>query len=138
MNVRVIVLWATWLSLAWAAGLTGLAAAGNTWVLDRVAGGFYVESGMPMWLRVVYALMTVGILSVAWLVLRYFQNDVTRRQRNLGRLVILLFTLSATVNALSQSEPERFNAIAAAVTVVGVALLRRRQVSDYIDLRSRR
>lgn len=138
MNVRVIVLWATWLSLAWAAGLTGLAAAGNTWVLDRVAGGFYVESGMPMWLRVVYGLMTVGILSVAWLVLRYFQNDVTRRQRNLGRLVILLFTLSATVNALSQSEPERYNAIAAAVTVVGVALLRRRQVSDYIDLRSRR
>lgn len=138
MNVRVIVLWATWLSLAWAAGLTGLAAAGNTWVLDRVAGGFYVESGMPTWLRVVYAVMTVGILSVAWLVLRYFQNDVTRRQRNLGRLVILLFTLSATVNALSQSEPERYNAVAAAVTVVGVALLRRRQVSDYIDLRSRR
>ena len=40
--IRMIAYYATLLSLAWAIALTGLAAAGNSWVLDRVAGGFFI------------------------------------------------------------------------------------------------
>ena len=139
MNTRVLVLWATWASLLWAAVLTGMAAAGSTWVLDRVAGGYFVDEGfMPMWLRVLYGVQTVIIVLVAWLAKRYFHNDVTHRQRNLGRLIVLGFTVSATVNAFSQSQPERYNAIAAAITVIGIAVLRRRPVSEFVDIRARR
>lgn len=139
VNFRLLTLYATWASLAWATALTGLAAAGNTWVLDRVAGGYFSDDGsMPVWLRVVYGGMTLLMLGVARLAYLYFVNDVTRRQRNLGRLVVLLFALSAAVNAASQSPPERYNAIGAGVTMIGIAILRRRPKSDIVDLRLRR
>lgn len=139
VNFRLLVLYATWASLAWATLLTGLAAAGNTWVLDRVAGGYYLDDGaLPVWLRVADGVMALFMLLVARMAYLYFVNDVTRRQRNLGRLIVLLFIVSAIMNALSQSEAERYNAIGAAVTALGIAILRRRPTSDYVDVRGRR
>lgn len=138
MNFRLLVLYATWASLAWATLLTGLAAAGNTWVLDRVAGGYFIDDGaLPMWLRAADGVMALLMLLVARLAYLYFVNDVTRRQRNLGRLIVLLFCLSTVVNAISQSQPERYNAIGAGVTALGIAVLRRRPTSDYVDVRGR-
>lgn len=138
MNLRLLVLYATWASLAWAIALTGLAAAGNTWVLDRVAGGYYFDEGaLPTWLRIADGVMALLMMFVARLAYLYFVNDVTRRQRNLGRLIVLLFVLSTVANAISQSSPERYNAIGAAVTALGVAILRRRPTSDYVDVRGR-
>ncbi len=138
VNLRRLALYATWISLGWAVVLTGLAAAGNHWVLDRVAGGRYAGGSMPMWLRVIYALMAVLMLAVAQLAHRYAGSDATHRQRNLGRLVMLVFSVSTIVNAMSPSRPERFNAIGAAVTVLGVGLLRRGPRSDRVDMRLRR
>ena len=139
VNLRLLMLYATWASLAWAAALTGFAAAGNTWVLDRVAGGYFVDEGaMPVWLRAIYAVMTLLMFGVARLAYLYFVNDCTRRQRNLGRLVVLLFGVSTVVNAISQSKPERYNAIGAAITMICVAILRRRPTSNYVDVRMRR
>ena len=138
VTVRRLALYATWLSLAWAEFLTVLAAAGNTWVLDRVSGGYFAGDTMPMPIRVAYGAMALLMLGVAWLAFKYYINDVTRRQRNLGRFIILVFTLSTIVNAISRSNPERYNAIGAAITVVGIAILRRRPSSSYVDLRTRR
>ncbi len=138
MNARRLALYATWLSLAWAALLTGLAAAGSHWVQNRVALGHYTTTAMPTWLRAVYGLLTLLMLAVAWLANRYAQNDVTMRQRNLGRLVELVFIVSAVLNAVSPSHPERYNAIGAVVTVIGIEVLRRRRKSDHVDLRLRR
>lgn len=139
VNLRLLVLYATWASLAWAIALTGLAAAGNVWVLDRVAGAYFVDEGvMPMALRVVYAAMALLMLGVGRLAQLYYRNDVTRRQRNLGRFVVMLFAVSAVLNAISQSAPERLNAIGAIVTMLGIAFLRRRPTSDIVDLRLRR
>jgi drug/metabolite transporter superfamily protein YnfA len=92
---------------------------------------------MPVWLRVAYGGMTLLMLAIARLAYLYFVNDVTRRQRNLGRLVVLLFALSTAVNAISQSQPERYNAIGAGVTMIGIAILRRRPKSNFVDLRLR-
>ena len=133
-----IAYYATLLSLAWAIALTGLAAAGNSWVLDRVAGGFFIDGAMPTYLRAIYAAMTIGMIAVGWLEWRYYSNTASSRQRRLGRLVILVFALSALLNAISQSQPERYNAIGAALTVIGTAVLRRRPTQTYVDLRSRR
>lgn len=139
VNLRLLVLYATWASLAWATLLTGLAAAGNTWVLDRVAGGYFVDDGaLPTWLRIADGVMAVFMVLVARMAYLYFVNDVTRRQRNLGRLIVLLFLVSAVMNAISQSSVERFNAIGAAVTAAGIAILRRRPTVDFVDLRGRR
>lgn len=138
VTLRRLVLYATWLSLAWAVALTSLAAVGNQWVLDRVAMGHFKAGTMPLWLRVVYGVVAVLMLVVAWMANRYANNDVTPRQRNLGRLIELVFLLSAIVNALSPSHAERYNAIGAAVTVVCIDILRRRPKSDYVDLRLRR
>lgn len=137
MNFRVLVLYATWASLAWGAALNVAAAAGNTWVLDRVAGGYYVDNGMPVWMRALEVVMALVLAGIARLAYLYFHNDVTRRQRNLGRLVILLFAVSTVMNAVSQSRPERYNAIGAAVSMLGIAYLRRRPTSDIVDLRTR-
>jgi len=136
--LRTTAYYATQLALTWAIVLTGLAAAGNTWVLDRVAGGFFAGEVMPLALRLIYAAMAVGMLSVMWLAWRYHSNTASSRQRRLGRLVIIVFTLSTIVNAISQSAPERFNAIGAAVTVAGFWILRRRPLQRYVDLRTRR
>lgn len=136
--IRTAAYYATLASLTWAMALTGLAAIGNTWVLDRVSGGFFAGETMPVALRVVYAVMTLLMLGVAWLAWRYYSNTASSRQRRLGRLVILVFTLSAVLNAISQSLPERYNAIGAAITVGGIAILRRRPLSTRIDLRTRR
>ena len=138
MNTRRLALYATLASLAWAVLLTGLAAAGNAWVLDRVAGGIYAGGSMPVWMRGIYAVQSLLMLGVAWLAYLYATNNATRRQRNLGRFVILMFTLSTIVNAMSKSAPEKFNAIGAAIIVVGIAILRRRPTSDRVDLRLRR
>jgi hypothetical protein len=139
VNLRLLVLYATWASLAWAALLTGLAAAGYPWVPDRVAGGYFVDEGaLPTWLRVADGLMALFMLLVARMAYLYFVNDVTRRQRNLGRLLVLLFGVSTIMNAISQSIPERYNAIGAAVTALGIAILRRRPASNYVDVRFRR
>ena len=135
--IRTAAYYATLASLAWAMALTGLAAAGNAWVLDRVAGGFFAGETMPLALRLVYGGMTVLMLGVAWLAWRYYSNTASSRQRRLGRFVILVFTLSTIVNAISQSLPERYNAIGAAMTVVGIAILRRRPLQTRVDLRTR-
>lgn len=136
--LRTIVYYATQLSLAWGIALTGLAAAGNTWVLDRVAGGYFAGEEMPLALRITYGVITVGALAVMWLAWRYISNAASSRQRRLGRLVIVLYSLSTIVNAISQSPPERFNAIPAAVIVLGFYVLRRRPLQQYVDLRTRR
>ena len=138
VSFRRLALYATWLSLAWACLLTGLVAVGNSWVLDRASGGYFVGETVPLWLRILYALMSLSMLAVAWLAWKYYVNDVTRRQRNLGRFVMLMFTLSTIMNAMSQSGPERFNAIGAAIVVLGIGILRRRPSSNYVDLRARR
>lgn len=138
MLIRRAALLATWASLAWACLLTGLAAIGNAWVLDRVSGGFFAGEVMPEWLRVIYGAMTLLMLGVARLAWLLAINDVTPRQRRLSRLVILVFVLSAVVNAISRSAPERWNALGAAITVIGFVILRRRPMSEYIDMRLRR
>ena len=136
--VRTIAYYATQLSLVWGIALTGLAAAGNTWVLDRVSGGYFAGEEMPLALRAVYGATTLAALGVMWLAWRYFSNTASSRQRRLGRLVIIVYTLSTVVNAISQSTPERFNAIPAAVIVAGFYILRRRPMQRYVDLRTRR
>ena len=135
--VRTVAYYATQLALLWGIALTGLAAAGNTWVLDRVSGGFFAGEEMPLPLRVVYGAMTLGALGVMWLAWRYQSNTASSRQRRLGRLVIIVYILSTTLNAISQSTPERFNAIPAAVIVIGIYILRRRPLQRYVDLRTR-
>lgn len=136
--LRVAVYYATVVSIAWSAGLTALAAAGNTWVLDRVAGSLFVGEAMPLLVRVVYAAFTVLMLGVVWLTWRYYSNTASSRQRRLGRLIMLMFGLSAALNAISPSPTERYNAIAAAVILIGVGILKRRPTSSYVDLRTRR
>lgn len=135
---RTITFYATLLSLAWSAGLTALAAAGNTSVLDRVSGGYFAGDAMPIALRVVYVGFTLMLVGMAWLAWRYYSNTASSRQRRLGRLAIATSGLSAAMNAISQSPPERYNAIAALVTLTGIAVLRRRPMNPYVDLRSRR
>jgi len=138
VNFRLLVLYATWASLAWATLLTGLAAAGNTWVLDRVAGGYLLNEGaLPTWLRVADGVMALFMLLVARMAYLYFVNDVTRRQRNLGRLLVLLFSVSAIMTAISQTSVERYNAIGSAVVALGIAILRRRPTNNYVDVRTR-
>ena len=136
--VRAVAYYATQLSLVWGFALTGLATAGNTWVLDRVSGGYFAGEEMPLALRVVYGAMTVAAVAVMWLAWRYFSNTASSRQRRLGRLVIIVYVLSTAVNAISQSTPERFNAVPAAVIVVGFYILRRRPLQRHVDLRTRR
>lgn len=136
--IRILAFYATLLSVAWSAGLTALAAAGNTVILDRVAGGYFADSTMPVALRVVYVGSTLLLLGVAWLAWRYHTNTASTRQRKLGRLVVVFSGLSAAVNAISQSPPERYNAVAAGITMVGIAILRRRPLQSYVDLRTRR
>ena len=136
--VRSVAFYATLLSVAWSAGLTALAAVGNTWILDRVAGGYFEGDVMPIALRIVYAGFTLLLLGVAWLAWRYHSHTASSRQRRLGRLVIALSALSAAVNAISQSPTERYNAIAAGITLLGIAVLRRRPLPSRIDLRTRR
>lgn len=136
--IRTVAYYATLASLAWAMALTGMASVGNTWVLDRVAGGYFAGEEMPLALRMVYGAMTLLMAGVAWLAWRYYSNSASSRQRRLGRLVILLFALSAIVNAISQSAPERYNAIGAAMTMVGIAILRHRPRQTRVDLRTRR
>lgn len=135
--VRTLAYYATLLSIAWSAGLTGLAAAGNTQVLDRVSGGYFAGEEMPTALRIVYVCFTLLLFGVAWLAWRYHSNTASSRQRRLGRLAVAVSLLSAAVNAISQSPPERYNAIAAAVTALGIAILRRRPLQSRIDLRTR-
>ena len=135
---RTIAYYATLASLTWAMLLTGLVAAGNTWVLDRASGGFYIGESVPLPVRGVYGAMCASMAAVAWLEWRYYSNTASSRQRRLGRLVIALFSLSTIMNAISQSVPERYNAIGAAVIVVGTFILRRRPLQRYVDLRSRR
>ena len=136
--VRTVAYYATQLSLLWGMVLTGLAAAGNTWVLDRVSGGFFIGEEMPLPLRAVYGAMTLAALGVMWLAWRYYSNTASSRQRRLGRLVIIVYSVSAVLNAISQSTPERFNAIPAVVIVAGFYILRRRPLQRYVDLRVRR
>ena len=136
--IRLIAYYGTQLSLAWAILLTGLVAAGNTWVLDRASGGFFVGETVPVPVRIVYAVMCLSMFAVAWLEWRYYSNTASSRQRRLGRLVILMFVLSTVMNAISQSAPERYNAIGAAIVVIGTAVLRRRPMPSVVDLRSRR
>lgn len=136
--IRTLAFYATLVSLAWSAGLTALAAAGNTWVLDRVSGGYFAGEELPLPLRVVYVCFTVLLLGVAWLAWRYFSNSASGRQRRLGRLAIAVLSLSTVVNAISRSQVERYNAIAALVAAIGIVVLRRRPTRPYVDLRTRR
>ena len=76
--VRSVAFYATLLSVAWSAGLTALAAVGNTWILDRVAGGYFEGDVMPIALRIVYAGFTLLLLGVAWLAWRYHSNTASR------------------------------------------------------------
>jgi len=124
MNRR-LVLVAVELCLAWSVVLTGLAAIGNSWVLDRVSGGFYAVSVMPGWLRLVYGVMALLCVVVMWLEFRFYARTATVGQRRIGRLVVVLFLVSTLVNALSQSPPERWNALPAAVVMLGTAWLLR-------------
>lgn len=111
--------------LLWSVVLTGLAAIGNTWVLDRVAGGLYAGGAMPGGMRIVYLLTAVVSAAVMLLALRLYAGQATRVQRVLGWIVVAAFGLSTVVNAISPSVPERGNALPAALIVLGTAWLLR-------------
>lgn len=136
--IRRIAYYATQLALAWAILLTGLVAADNSWVLDRASGGFFIGERVPVPVRILYAVMCLSMVAVGWLEWRYYSKTASSRQRRLGRLIMLLFVLSTVLNAISQSPPERYNAIGAAIVVIGTAILRRRPTQSYVDLRTRR
>ncbi len=125
-TVRTVAFAATLVALAWSVALTGLAALGNTWVLDRVSGGLFAGGEMPLAVRLLYAAMALATIAVGWLENRYYRYLASPRQLRLGRLVIVVFALSTLVNALSRSAPERWNALGAAVVVVGTVVMIRR------------
>ena len=124
MTLRRIAAIATFLSLVWVEILVGGTALGAQAIATRVAGGGFSD-GFPMWLRALYAVQAFLIAGVIWLVFRFVTNSASRRQRALGRLVMLMFGVSAVLNAMSRSSDERWNAVGAAIIVVGVGILRR-------------
>jgi hypothetical protein len=127
MNVRRFVFVVIELCLLWSVLLTGAAALGSTWVLDRVAGGLYAGESMPPAMRVLYLVTALLCLGVMVLEARLLRGVSTRAQRVLGWIVVGVFVLSTLVNVISPSAPERWNALPAAGIALGTILLLRRR-----------
>ena len=105
------------------------AALGFAWVLPRVAGGQL--DAMPLSLRVVYGVFSVVSVAVAWLGWRMWSKggatSVRVKRYSLG--VIVIYSVSTVVNALSQSQLERWNAVAAFSVVVTTWVLRQARLT---------
>lgn len=114
---------------AWNFILVVSAALGFVWVLPRVAGGQLEE--MPLSLRIVYGVFSVVSIAVAWLGWRMWRDGgaVGARIKRYSLGVIVLYSVSTVVNALSQSELERWNAVAAFVVVVATWVLRQTRIA---------
>lgn len=104
------------------------AALGFAWVLPRVAGGQLDE--MPLNLRIVYAVFSFVSIAVAWLGWRMWRDGgaVSVRVKRYSLGVIVIYSVSTVVNALSSSELERWNAVAAFVVVVATWVLRQARI----------
>jgi hypothetical protein len=112
------------LAQLWNATLTFAAAIGATWVLPRVAGGQYTE--MSAGLRSIYgaiAVFSLAVIAVAWHLYRH--REPALRIVQFSGLLIAFYSVSAAINLASRSPVERWNALAAIVTVVGLLRLKR-------------
>ena len=126
--VRSVSLVALFIACAWNFILVFSAALGFAWVLPRVAGGQLDE--MPLNLRIVYAVFSVVSIAVAWLGWRMWRDGgaVSTRIKRYSLGVIVVYSVSTVVNALSQSELERWNAVAAFVVVAATWVLRQARI----------
>lgn len=128
MSFRKVVFVVVELCLLWSVVLTGLAGLGNSWVLDRVAGGTYAGESMPAGMRVIYLLSALLSAAVMLIVLRIFSGGAGKFLRALGWVAVAVFALSTLANAMSSSGPERWNALPAALVALGTAYLLRTRV----------
>lgn len=128
--VRNVSLVGLFLACAWNFVLVLSAALGFAWVLPRVAGGQLDE--MPLNLRVVYGVFSVVSIAVAWLGWRMWRDGgaVSVRVKRYSLGVIVIYSVSTVVNALSPSGLERWNAVAAFVVVVATWVLRQARIES--------
>jgi hypothetical protein len=95
------------------------------WVLTRVDGGQF--QSLPIGLRFAnlgFTVLTVWVMFFAW---RLWKSGGARLKSDVlrAKLVVIMYTLSTAINAVSRSSNERINAIPAAILVGGFILLRR-------------
>lgn len=110
---------------AWNLTLVVAAVFNAHWVLTRVDGGKF--QSLPPGLRLAnlgFSVLTVWVMIFAW---RLWKSGGVRNPSDArwAKLVVIMYTLSAVINAISSSANERINAIPAAMIVGGFVLLRR-------------
>ena len=110
---------------AWNLTLVVSAVFNAHWVLSRVDGGKF--QSLPPGLRFTnlgFTVLTIWVMIFAW---RLWKSEGVRNASDArwAKLVIIMYTLSAVINAVSSSPNERLNAIPAAMIVSGFFLLRR-------------
>ncbi|HUW79147.1 MAG TPA: hypothetical protein VMV52_10430 [Candidatus Nanopelagicaceae bacterium] len=123
---RGFVLTAVLAACAWNLVLVAGAVFNLHWVLSRVNGGQFTS--LPIGLRIANLGFTVLTVWVMLFAVRLWKSNGAADAGDVrwAKLVVLMYALSAVINAISKSPNERLNAIPAAVIVGGFVLLRRR------------
>jgi hypothetical protein len=122
---RGFVLAAVLAASAWNLVLVVAAIFNAHWVLTRVDGGQF--KSLPPGLRFAnlgFTVLTLWVMVFAW---RLWKSGGARTKNDLlwAKLVVIMYTLSTLINAISKSPDERINAIPAAIVLGGFILLRR-------------
>lgn len=91
------------------------------WVRTRAAGGQFTE--FPIWLRAIYFLMTIAMITLLFILHDWASSPSTERRIRLARALAALFAVSTLMQLISRSVDERWNAIPAALIAVTFFLL---------------
>lgn len=123
---RGFILAAVLVASAWNLVLVAGAVFNAHWVLTRVSGGQY--ESLPIGLRITnlgFTVLTVWIMLFAW---RLWKSGGARNAGDArwAKVIVILYSASAFINAISRSSDERFNAIPAVILAGGIMLLRRK------------
>lgn len=127
-NARKLAFILVLISLGWAMTITGMVAAGLPWALERAAGGLYADEAPPVALQIVYAIQSASMFAIGYLEWRLFRGNFGNLARRLGYVVVVLYSISTILNAISPTPAERWNAIGAAAIVAGTLYLIRKPV----------
>jgi hypothetical protein len=116
---RGFVLAAVLAASAWNLVLVVAAIFNAHWVLTRVDGGQFKRFA-----NLGFTVLTLWVMVFAW---RLWKSGGARTKNDLlwAKLVVIMYTLSTLINAISKSPDERINAIPAAIVLGGFILLRR-------------
>lgn len=122
---RGFVLTAVLVASAWNLVLVAAAVFNAHWVLTRVSGGQY--QSLPIGLRITnlgFTVLTVWIMLFAW---RLWKSGGAQNAGDArwSQVIVILYAVSALLNAISKSPDERLNAIPAVIVAGGIILLRR-------------